>query len=875
MHGEKSETYSNNIAHIKILCAKIKDGQRIVKTQSYSDLQTFFHTQTFTTEELLNIFSETHMHFLNGLRDKSDLVREKSCDFICDFIINICPKNDFYLSYVFPVLVERVGSPELIEECEEIRLKMVNFLKCIIEKYFEHEQLKPFYQDCITILCETLKDRSASIQIASCEVVILLSKALPKSFHLQAESLLKPTLKCFTHRNSKVRVKAVEATGKIIMHSTFRGVDEAIGPMAERLFDQVPLVRETVARVASCWLLKHRDRYSYFQKMIPLLITGLNDEVESTRLLVANLWNKVGDKFLKENEEDLKDQLNFLNEIPKNYPKHVDRPNLGCRVLVQRNISKLTQAISNELSSWQEDVRVRCAQLLCTLVLHAEESITMHLQAILPSMYGAARDDDKRVVDNIIQTGKYISTFVKYDCWGPLILPLLEDGPHFGHIKLLAALIEGSPLEDFDTYCEPLSVVLAEDFICCSRNKNYQLALTDCQETMWQKIKALGVEEEVEIIDKLKNCSLKSEEEKLCIIECNMFKIATSLIALKHIENDDRINVQLYHDLFSQRKMMFLSVKLLNHINRSPQLWTLANDDFCIFLSLLENTFYGIGPNLAIINEILINALNIEADVEMRLKIFFILATRFGAPDFLKSSEQNDEFNSMSIESFFERLINDVFVPSLVWHAGNKAQTIRTMAVTCLTFALTPINDKKVFHSGPMLLQLVTKLLPLLLSLLEDAAQKSRQMAVECIIVVKKLCVSLSIWNLEMFLQIYPEIFKRLDDPTETVRISAFHGIKQLFYYLPKEFLEPNFQAQRELIIDTLMTHLDSHEEKDQKLALDVLMIASAMNISEMRNKIEIHRPLLRNKCDCDKLLNRLNELEEHEDLYESVFSKV
>lgn len=44
--------------------------------------------------------------------------------------------------------------------------------------------------------------------------------------------------------------------------------------MAEKLFDQIPLVRRTVAQVAARWLHEYRDRYSFFHKILPLLLTG-------------------------------------------------------------------------------------------------------------------------------------------------------------------------------------------------------------------------------------------------------------------------------------------------------------------------------------------------------------------------------------------------------------------------------------------------------------------------------------------------------------------------------------------------------------------------------------------------------------------------
>lgn len=145
------------------------------------------------------------------------------------------------------------------------------------------------------------------------------------------------------------------------------------------------------------------------------------------------------------------------------------RPNLGCRVLVKRNISKLSGAISRELTSWQEDVRVRCSQLLCVLVLHAEEGITQNLQDLLPAIYSAARDNDHRVVVNIIQACEFIGHFVNFNIWFKLISPVIEESPHYGHLITLAGLIKGSPVECIKNNVEEISKILAEDAICCNR----------------------------------------------------------------------------------------------------------------------------------------------------------------------------------------------------------------------------------------------------------------------------------------------------------------------------------------------------------------------------------------------------------------------
>lgn len=56
--------------------------------------------------------------------------------------------------------------------------------------------------------------------------------------------------------------------------------------------------------------------------MIPLILTGLHDEVKEIRERSAQLWDAAGTKYLEENESDqkVKDQMDFLTEKPAHYP---------------------------------------------------------------------------------------------------------------------------------------------------------------------------------------------------------------------------------------------------------------------------------------------------------------------------------------------------------------------------------------------------------------------------------------------------------------------------------------------------------------------------------------------------------------------------
>lgn len=381
MNSSGDSAQIDKIAQAKKLTNNLQSDDKNLRRQALKDIHSYLkNNKDFTSNEYHTIFNEIQLYSLNLLRDKSEPVREQCVAFTSFFLLECLPLNDYYLSYLFPILVERLGSVEIIEDSEEMRLRLVELADAIIEKYSELDQLKPFLSDIVKIYCETVKDKYPSIKELTCKSIVRLSKALPRDFHTQSELLIKPVLTCFTHQRFKIRVEAVKCIGELVMCSTYKGLEDALIPMAERLFDQIAIVRRTVAQVAAKWLLEYKDRYSFFQKLLPLLLTGLIDEVPDTRKESAVLWEQVGLQYEKENEEDLKDKINFLYMPPKYYPEDLQRPNLGCRVLVQRNVGRMVAALSNELISWQADVRIRCSQLLCAIALHAESGFTHHLQ---------------------------------------------------------------------------------------------------------------------------------------------------------------------------------------------------------------------------------------------------------------------------------------------------------------------------------------------------------------------------------------------------------------------------------------------------------------------------------------------------------------
>lgn len=50
------------------------------------------------------------------------------------------------------------------------------------------------------------------------------------------------------------------------------------------------------------------------------------------------------------------------------------------------------------MDGWQADARLRVSQLLCWLILCAEEGSTQHAQTIVKTLHRGASDDDPRII---------------------------------------------------------------------------------------------------------------------------------------------------------------------------------------------------------------------------------------------------------------------------------------------------------------------------------------------------------------------------------------------------------------------------------------------------------------------------------------------
>uniref|UniRef100_A0ACB8FLK2 Uncharacterized protein n=1 Tax=Sphaerodactylus townsendi TaxID=933632 RepID=A0ACB8FLK2_9SAUR len=200
-----------------------------------------------------------------------------------------------------------------------------------------------------------------------------------RAFPHAVESLISPLMQAVSHQHFRPLLSSINGRGFSLA--------------AQSLWDDVLSVREAVIIVMGEWLLHLRDRYSFFPKLIPLLLSGLADEMHENRELALSYWKKVGLQWEKENEDDIKDKLDFYS-APSYYPHGEARPGLGCRELVTRHLYKILPGLCRDMTDWVVGTRIKASRLLSILLQHAEDHITQHMELLLRTLYRACSDEE-------------------------------------------------------------------------------------------------------------------------------------------------------------------------------------------------------------------------------------------------------------------------------------------------------------------------------------------------------------------------------------------------------------------------------------------------------------------------------------------------
>ncbi|XP_043791722.1 dynein axonemal assembly factor 5 isoform X2 [Apis laboriosa] len=747
--------------------------------------------------EILQLFDIINKSLLRILNDSVEECRDRTLEIIKLFIINLKP-NDKYIMYLLPILSKRLGSSEQIETSEEVRLKCIILLKIIILKY---ENLLASYIDDLTkILVQTVADNYPLVKRESCDCISEFAKNLSRYFYIQSQNFVKPILNNFTHQHYRIRVASVKTIGDLILYgNTNKSIEEVTTFLAGRLFDQNGLVRIAVIEVSGCWLLKLRDRYSWWHKILPLLLTGLHDELEEIRQKSATFWDAVGQLYIEENQNDekLKNKLDFLTKNPHHYP-NVIRPNLGCRMIAQQCFSKLINGISLELEDWIADIRVRTAQLLCVFILNIEEDVIQHIGKLLPPMYRACNDEDNRVVENIERAAEYLGYFVSPKIYCNLIIPTLEEIPSVGHLKVFSAILKSSERCMLLPLLENIGKFLQQPYICQSKKGTYQKQIISCCSSLISVCK-----EDCKIISKelfiIIFTVLSMTQENLIKLEAQKL-----LNILANINSFDNVK-EFYYENIDQLFSIFSDYKS----------WSIHDSESQIFCACLIYMKQILAYNINIILPILKETMTNDADPELRLKHFILLSEYFN---------QGSLSEIMDLK-FSNQFLKDCILPGLIWSAGKTAEAIRTAAVSCLCIFLDKYEKDSIMKETidcdeQNICLILDEIIPILISLADDNSKKSRFYSLQAMYLI--MCIRKQFDHLteEYVHKIYPVLLKRLDDGCDDVRLISLEALTEVWNAIPKNYDLHFNKGHIDTLYTTIIIYLDDPESEFRNIIL-------------------------------------------------------
>ncbi|XP_017669116.1 PREDICTED: dynein assembly factor 5, axonemal [Lepidothrix coronata] len=735
------------------------------------------------------------------------------------------------LPVLLPVLAQRLCPPPAAEPSEELRLGLVQLLLLLLQRC--GPAAAPYLGDIVRVLQATLLDHYAEVRRESCRCAVACAQAMPEHFHMQSESLIKPLMQTISHQHYRVRVDVIQATGAVIQFGNGKSVDDVLSHLAQRLFDEIPKVRHAVTTVIGEWLLHLRDRYSYFHKLIPLLLGSFSDEIPENEKLAWTYWEKIGLQWEKENEEDLKDKMDF-SLSPSHYPKGVTRPGLGCRELVSRNLSKILPGLCHDMTDWVVSTRVKASQLLYTLLLHAEDHITQHMELLLRTLYQSCLDEESEVVKNSVKAAELIGTFVSPKVSLRLITSAFEQTPKPSCVMVLAAVIQGSPKEILQPHVAQLGNTLSQPGVCqrseevfymeqllCCVQALIEVCQEDCKEISLQLMKVL-----VTIMAIPSSQDLKEKVEKTM----------SSLAEVQQLDS--------FHCLYQQH-----IIQLMEWVSVSCDGWSCYSPEVLQLEVIATHSGPVIGEALDDFILILKTCLQPNKDPQMRLKLFTVLSQLF--------QKASETINSQGLfPSYLETVIKDILAPNLQWHAGRTAAAIRATAVLCL-WALIHCE----MLSPKEILKVKDELMPQIIASMDEDSKITRLMACRIVDAFLKACGRQ--FDEDKFKNTYTEVLKRLDDASCDVRLAAAHTLANWFKCLKDSAVKSAMEGHIEFLYQELLIHLDDPDQNLQNAVLEVLKEGSVLYPDLLVREIEgvVHKhqtPLY-----CNQLLHHIQSAKE------------
>ncbi|XP_065191202.1 dynein axonemal assembly factor 5-like [Sycon ciliatum] len=751
------------------------------------------------------------------------------------------------LPYIIPSLVDRLGVPQqqqVTEPSEELRLTMVEVLMKLITVAdersrldcsttngpAEHAHLLSAYMDDLTnILVRALVDPFHDVKKVSCQCVQRLAAAIPRQFNMQAESFIKPLTQCLAHQHSKVRVEALHAMCTTILHGPVKCIEDSLSPFGQKAFDQTPAVRIALLECVARILREYVDRYSFHHRLLPLLVSGLTDEVDEIKQRAQQLYLQVGAQFLDENEQDMKDETDFGGQQYQG--KTELQRSVGCCSLIQRNLSKIIPPLLRDMQDWTVTTRLKSISVLCHMLGLAGVQSTQQLPNILTGLYSAGADEEEIVRRKAYECAEQLGFCIELDMLSDLVLAAVCTSCG-GKSKLSATVVVSS------SHAVSSLTILAH----CLRAYNADGRPRDAAQGQLKKTVAMLSRDEV------CHSNEESRQHSILLVMDEVFALVTVqtlqeislgafslLVKVLTVAASQAVQQHVHQLITSQACLLSLSSSVDLYSQHLPPILSKLQDAASVTSSsvvnmasltpILQGAGSAVASHLDAIMPLLQRAAETSVDSASRLDLFEMLAGLLERAD--------ETFDALqTFGACIEEMIKTIYLPNLIWKPGRALAALRAAVMGSL---LVLLHCRCLQQSH--IISIADDLQPAVFSGMDGETIPGRLLSVR--VLQRMLQIGSTALDVEFLHRLYPEMLKRLDDSDNEIRLCCLHTWMVYFSCFPGDYDSAFYGAHVDVIFKGLLIHLDDSSNQVQEAALDVLKLGSRLDTSKLQAMLQ------------------------------------
>ncbi|CAK9219300.1 unnamed protein product [Sphagnum troendelagicum] len=411
-------------------CELVEEEHHDPPDQAQVQLRSKRNTLCWAAEELIV------KPLLRRFADSSEKCRQLSITILHQLLQEVPSAVITLLPYVLPVITERMPldiplTPAsdndylkepvkiqaiLVETSEEVRLQLVQLMHSILTK--APRLIQAFASDVASILVAATFDTHPEVLLETFSTLEQFGELMGYKLKPVGKQLVRVVQVSLSHNHYRVRVAALKAIHRLVMCGAHDAIYELTAYRDPNLIpikcfyepdpkthyfavlatDRNSSAREELYRTIACWLCELGERKEHESRLVPYLLAGFQDPSPHLRELAFKLMEEVGLQYEEENEKEVKDTRTYLTEdiddivslagAPLPHP-FTRRPCLGARIMVKSVTAIILHAIAGDLECWTCGTQELAADFLVTLLLFAEDNITMHLQPLVKLLHKA------------------------------------------------------------------------------------------------------------------------------------------------------------------------------------------------------------------------------------------------------------------------------------------------------------------------------------------------------------------------------------------------------------------------------------------------------------------------------------------------------